>query len=127
MITKETIEITKYIIEYLIYTASIFKDWDFYIKPRPYHYGYKFPLQDKLKKIPNLKILNERIDLISLINSKNCKVFCSISSLASYTVAKHGKISLLLKIYKNSYKHEFLEKKCLVVKNIHNIINKESI
>jgi hypothetical protein len=49
-------------------------------------------------------------------------VFCSVSSLASYTVAKHGKISLLLKIYKNSYRHEFLEKKCLVVKNIHNIL-----
>ena len=115
--------ITKQVHNMIIDIAKNNKKWNFYIKPRPNHYNAKLPLIEIIKKTKNIKILSKEYDLIDLINLKNKKVFGGISSLALYTTSNMGFDTLVFKLYKKQYIHNFINKKGVIIENSNQFTN----
>ena len=78
--------------------AAALPDWNFLVKPRPYHAGAALPGEAALDRLPNVRILRDDEPLTRILAAPQVRAMAALSSSALLLAAATGRIALRMAV-----------------------------
>ncbi len=79
-------------------TAAAMPDWNFLVKPRPYHANAALPGEAMLERLPNVRILRDEESMSRILAAPQVRAMAALSSSALLLAAATGRIALRMAV-----------------------------
>ncbi len=94
---------TQMALQWLAQAAEKARDWNFVIKPRPYHDTVPLPGEHYLIDHPNITVLRHGVSMASLLATQEVKAFAALSSSGLLLGAATGRMALRFLVSDRTY------------------------